>query len=809
MSLHRILSFSALTFPGLIASGISSAASTDRSEQIPASHRGHSVHSASRKPASAENHASDRVLGRKVSDKSLRSGADEAVSVSVRRNVSRGADNIVSRAVAEQFMPGTSVLKVIDRLPGVSFSSTDPMGIDLWGASIYVRGFFQDQLGATLDGIPLNDQTYESNNGLNIVQAAIPDDIERTIVSEGPGGVEVPSTSTLGGTMQFETGDPKDKLGGKVSQSFGSYSSWRTYARIDSGKLNSTGTKFMVAYARNDEGQWNGNGRQFQQQVDAKLVQPIGNDSVMKAFFNWSDLQEWGYPDTSLAMIHTLGWRTPHLYPNYALATAEATAEQNGGYLFPVSDGIIANGDEPFLYDAGQHEIDMTGGLNFDLALTDRLRWRSTIYGTSQTGYYTYSDYATPSADTEASFSEEVWQTRQERYGATTGLQYKIANHTIDSGVWYENNNQSAGLFWYNEPTLGQGAPLKTVGPYDTYGPAFMQGYGFQWNTNNFTYHLQDTWRPLPNLRVTAGFKSMLSTASGGANYNNSDYTGVDALPNGSLTASDAFLPHVGASWNFMKHHEFYFDLAENMRTYQVLPNGVGNSAWSVQDQGAFNDLRRNLSPEKDWVYAVGYRYTSNLIQASLAGYHSDARNRLQAATEGTITDPISTVVPTTVHMNGVDAAVTLTPVKGLAIYNSVSYNHSTYGGNIVTPDQIYYTKGKKIVNYPQFMYKANLSYRWKKLEVHFDVHYYSKRYFSYVNDTSVPGYWLASSGARYDFGQVGFAKNLSVHFDVSNLFNSKYVSMMGQNGNPMSGDYQSLERGAVRQFFGTVSAEF
>lgn len=113
----------------------------------------------------------------------------------------------------EQFTPGTSVLKSADRLPGVSFSSTDPLGIDLWGASIYVRGFFMDQLGVTLDGIPLNDQTYESNNGLNIIQAAISDDIDRSIISEGPGGVAVPSTSTLGGTMQFETGDPKDQLG--------------------------------------------------------------------------------------------------------------------------------------------------------------------------------------------------------------------------------------------------------------------------------------------------------------------------------------------------------------------------------------------------------------------------------------------------------------------------------------------------------------------------------------------------------------------------------------------------------------------
>lgn len=738
-------------------------------------------------------------------DHVVRAGGNETMTISARRVASRGANNVISKAIMAQFTPGTSVLKAIDRLPGVSFSATDPLGIDTWGSSFYVRGFFMDQLGVTLDGIPLNDQTYESNNGLNVVQASIPDDIERSVLSEGPGGVNVPSTSTLGGTLEFETSNPKDKMGSKISQGFGTYSSYRTYVRGDTGVLNSSGTKAFIAYSRSEEGKWMGGGKQFQQQVDAKIVQPVGRNSMIKAFFNWSDLQEWGYQDTSLAMIDTLGWRVPHLYPNYALASAYAM----GTISLPTSDAIEANGDKPYLYDGGQAEVDYTGGLNMDLAITDYLHWKSTLYGTSQTGYYTFSDYSTPSAGTDAPFSEEVWQTRQERYGFTTGLNYRIAHHTIDTGVWLENNNQQADLFWYNEPLLGTGAPLKTVGPYDTYGPAFERGYGFNWHTNNFTYHLEDTWKPLRNVRLAAGFKSMLATTSGGANYNNPTYTDANALPNGSMTASSAFLPHAGASWYFLPHHELYFDLAENMRTYQVLPNGIGNSLWSVQDQATFNQLRHTVKPERDWVYAIGYRYTDRYVQASLAGYHDDASHRLQAATGGTITSPISSVAQTSVHINGVDVALTLTPLVGLTLYNSVSYNHSTYGGNIQAEEEVYHTKGKKVVNYPQFMYKSNLSYHWKGLESHFDVHYYSKRFFSYTNDTSVSGYWITSAGTRYNIGNYSFARNVTIDFNVYNLLNSKYISMMGQNGNPMSGDYQSLERGSPRQFFGTISTEF
>ncbi|GBR52170.1 TonB-dependent receptor [Neokomagataea thailandica NBRC 106555] len=737
---------------------------------------------------------------------SITANSSENVSVTVSRFASHGADNVISKAIMAQFTPGINPLKVADRLPGVSFSSTDPLGIDTWGTSIYVRGFFMDQLGVTLDGIPLEEQIYQSVMGVNIIQAAISDDISRTTVSEGPGGVNVPSTSTLGGTLQFETSDPANKVGAKVSQGFGSYGSFRTYVRGDTGKLNASGTKAMVAYSRSDEKLWVGGGDQFQQQVDAKIVQPIGQNSNVKVFFNWSQLAEWGYQDQSLSILNGLGWRVSHLYPNYTQAYEYGL----GNTSLPTTPAIEANGQSPYLYDGGQAEVDYTGGLNFDIALNDRLHWLSVVYGQSDTGHYTYSDYGTPSADTEAPFSEEVWQTRQERYGAVSSLRYEADHHTIDTGVWFENNDQQSGLFWYNEPTLGQGAPLKTVGPYTTYGAAFKQGYGFQWHTNNFTYHLEDTWHPLHNLRVVAGFKSMVATTVGGAQYNNPDFTGADNLAVGGLTASSAFLPHVGANWHFLPEHELYFDVAENMRSYQVQPyGGVGASPWSVQDQTTFLQLRKTIKPEKDWVYAVGYRYNGKYAQGSLAGYHADANNRLQAATAGTITNPVSTVVSSTVHINGVDAALTLTPIKGLALYNSVSYNHATYGSNFALENSGMTTQGKRLVNYPEFMYKANLSYTWKGLETHFDVHYYSKRYFSYTNDTSVPGYWLASTGARWNVGKVGFIKNLMFDFNIYNLMNSKYISMMGENGNPMSGDYQSLERGSIRQYFGTVSAQF
>ncbi|MFT5535559.1 MAG: iron complex outermembrane receptor protein, partial [Candidatus Paceibacteria bacterium] len=68
-------------------------------------------------------------------------------------------------------VPGTSPLKTLEKLPGVSFQSADPFGAYEWSTRFSVRGFNQNQMGFTLDGIPLGDMSYGNNNGLHISRA--------------------------------------------------------------------------------------------------------------------------------------------------------------------------------------------------------------------------------------------------------------------------------------------------------------------------------------------------------------------------------------------------------------------------------------------------------------------------------------------------------------------------------------------------------------------------------------------------------------------------------------------------------------
>ncbi|MBO1325518.1 TonB-dependent receptor [Acetobacter sp. TBRC 12305] len=703
-----------------------------------------------------------------------------------------------------EFTSGTSPFKILaTTTPGVNFTTSDALGLDTWANSMYLRGFDQSQIGVTLDGIPLGDQSFLKYNGLDINSAITQDNISAMSLSQGAGALDLPSVTALGGGLRFFSSDPSEKAGGRVSQMFGSYDTYRTYVRADSGALNSTGTKFFVSYARSSTQKWRGAGEQFQQQVNAKLVQPIGQDSKITALFDWSDLSEFSYSDLSLDIINHLGMNIDSYYPNYTAAYKAAQGIYPPGYNTTKSPKDVS------YYDAGQVEKDFLGGLNFDFALTSRLRWQSVAYAQSTSEFGTYGNPYVPSPGTGAPLSEQVQNPVTHRYGFTSGLQYAINRHTISSGIWYENVGWTNKRVYYNEPALGQGAPLLTTGPWNTYGPAFAERWGQNFNTNTFQYYLQDVYRVLPNLSFRAGFKSLLVTTAGGGNYNNPVINKEPSIPSGSLTSAAAFLPHFAGNWTFLKNHELYFDISENMRAYTYSSYGKP-CVWCAGDQPTFLAEQKKLRPERDWVYQLGYRYTSEFLVASLSLYRVNFYNRLAQLASGNRLDPQNTVSNVgSVTQNGIDAGVTLHPVKHLSIFNSVSYNHSVYDDNITSSNVVYSVKGKKLVGYPSWMYKTSVSYDINDVNMHFDANYVGKRYFSYVNDTSVPAYWVANTGLSYTFRHYRPLKGLKISFNVYNLFNERYISTLGENGFPLSGDLASMFIGAPRQFFGTLDYHF
>jgi iron complex outermembrane receptor protein len=205
--------------------------------------------------------------------------------------------------------PGTSPIQSIAQLPSVNFQAADPYGSYEWAVRISVRGFNQNQLGFTLDDIPLGDMSYGNWNGLHISRAIIDENVGRVVLSQGTGALETASTSNLGGTLQFYSADPSDTRSFHLSQSFGSFSAARTFARFESGLLPGH-SKFYLTGAYQLSDKWRGHGDIGQNywQLNGKFVHYVGNSGVLSVFGNVGDRREVDYQDVNKIWTRKLGY---------------------------------------------------------------------------------------------------------------------------------------------------------------------------------------------------------------------------------------------------------------------------------------------------------------------------------------------------------------------------------------------------------------------------------------------------------------------------------------------------------------------
>src|SRR5579859_5228311 len=200
------------------------------------------------------------------------SAADSEISTIVVTDTkaTRSSVDLGSAEIQTQ-LPGINPLKAIETLPGVVFMTADPWGANEQNESLYIHGFNSQQLGYTLDGVPLGDANYGEWNGLGVARATISENVGRVNLATGAGALGTASTSNLGGVVETFTSDPAKAFGGQLNQTFGSDSAFRTFARLDTGNIGFNSYAF-VSYLHQDQKAWDFDGHQKGDQVNAKFV---------------------------------------------------------------------------------------------------------------------------------------------------------------------------------------------------------------------------------------------------------------------------------------------------------------------------------------------------------------------------------------------------------------------------------------------------------------------------------------------------------------------------------------------------------
>ncbi len=730
------------------------------------------------------------------------------------RGQTRQQASITAAAIAVE-APGTSPLKAIERLPGVSFQSADAFGNYEWSARIVLRSFNQNQLGFTLDGVPLGDMSYGNHNGLHISRAVISENVGRVDVAQGSGALGTASTSNLGGTVQFNTRRPADVFGLDVAGTYGSEDTLRGFIRLDSGAFGPADTALSLSYVDHSMDKWKGVGEQNQKQINFNLVQPIGAGEIT-GFINHSERRENDYQDLSLAQIARLGRDFDNISDNYNLAvriadiannrgdTGAAVTNPAAGTVYPTP---IQTVDDAY-FDAAGLRDDTIGALTISYPITDAFSVSLTGYGHTNKGQglwwtpYVGTPVGAPDQNGAAiaipsPISVRTTEYDMDRKGAFGSANLDLGAHAIEAGFWLEQNDFNHARRFY-----GLGRAANTRSSLEFLENPFFTQWQYEFETETRLFYVQDTWSVTDALTVFGGFKSL--------SVENTARTLVGPNKTGSIKAEDNFLPQVGATYDVSEDQQLFVSYSENIRAFESSNTGGPFSASAA----GFAALRTTLQPETSRTIEAGWRFRFDQLQGSLAVYNVEFEDRLLSVALGAPIQGLGNGIQNvgSVQSRGFEAAAVWSFNDDWSAFGSFSYNDSTYEDDVRNGvgALVAATAGKTVVNTPETLFRAELAYDDGSLFGTLAAAYTGERFSSYLNDESVDGYTLVELTAGYRVVDTGsLLDGTEIQFNVTNLLDEDHISTVGSGGFSNGAGGQTFLPGAPRQAFVTLRRHF
>ena len=722
---------------------------------------------------------------------------DDDVIVVFGRGLSRQVQELDTKELTI-LAPGTSPLKAIQKLPSVNFQSADAFGAYEWSQRVSIRSFNSQQLGYTLDGIPLGDASYGNTNGLHISRAIIPENIRLTRVSQGAGSLGTQATNNLGGTLEFLSRDPSKIFALDLDGTYGSNDTLRGFVRLDSGNVSGLAASASYAYLTSDK--WKGTGIQRQHMVNGKATADLGAARLIGTF-NFSDRAEQDYQDLSLEMVDRLGYDWDNLTHDYPLAVLIADIAANrgdsgatpsnpaAGTVYPAP---FASVDDSY-YDASGLRRDYLASLGLEIPLGQAVSF-------DFKGYYHKNDgqglWVTPYTPSPSGVPISIRSSEydMDRKGVFGSVRGDVGANQLRAGAWYEKNDFNLARRFYGYADRAR--PDRHVTEFQS--DPFLTQWEFDYDTRTLQYFVEDVISFGP-AKITLGWKGWKVT-------NKASPVIKGPFAEGEFEFADWFQPHVGGTVELSRRLELFGGFTQVTRAFtsSAFSGPFGTS------QAGFDAIKDTVKPEKSDTYELGARFNSRKFKGVAAVYYVDFRNRLIGLRTGAgiIGNPAVLQNVGSVRSYGVELAGEAKVTRALSLYATYSYNDATYRDDVVNGvgTVVAATSGKRVVDTPEHMIKGEIGYDDGALFGRVGANYMGRRYFTYENDQSVPGRTIVDASLGYRFGG-GMMRNLEIQLNATNLFDKKYLATINSNGFSNRGDQQTLLTGAPRQFFVTLRA--
>ena len=670
----------------------------------------------------------------------------------------KGRSTVTKEALDKQTATGNAIDK-LKYTPGLNISSEDNTGLS--GFRFTMRGMNSDQVGMSVDGMPINDS---GNYALYSNLLGDPENLDQIFVTQGASESDGPHIGSSGGNIGIVTLRPTKETGAFVKQIVGSNATRKTFARLNTGEVNGLSNWLSASHTEGD--MWRGSGAVRADKVEWNSFFDAGNGNTANLILKYHEQDNNSYSQLTKAQFQQNG-RKYDPYP------ATPTVGGNGKY-----NSYYALAQNPFQT--------FTAVLNTQFKLADNLALSVIPYyfwgngsgvgsssyalnrGSNQGGVFDLGNLPTAAQyNADGTPNSGVYyrpsRTQTWRPGITTKLTWDLGDHSLQLGYWYERARQSQ-----TQPFI----PLKSNGkPVDTWpdsNSAVVDANGNQvQGRDRFTVTpaqkvwAQDTWYINPDWTFIAGLAYM-NVERDGTNHGS-----LNEQPEKRNQTYNKLLPNAGLKYQLDERDQLFYSLSRNMRVPQN---------YALYDKGAGSI---DLEPETSWNHELGWRYSGDDMTLAATLFYMDFKNRQVSSKD----------------INGDSADINVGAVtnkglelewSGLLPHHFNYYTSYTYTKAEQQDDMTVYnagraillpTSGKQFANVPKNMLAANIGYDDGRFYGTLGGKYTSKLYGDLTNDEAISARTVFNLGAGiYLPVDKKVVKDATLRLNVDNLFDKKYL---------------------------------
>lgn len=727
------------------------------------------------------------VTGRRVSE------ASEAIGENhVSNTVGITRDALLSAPA------GISGLKMLEQLPGFNVQTDGALGLYEFGNSVQSRAFNLDQIGFIVDGVPTGRS--DVFGGSPVFRYVDNENLASVLASVGAGDVSLPSYSSLGPVIQYNSIAPQDRLGAFASQSFGDYNLKRTFIRLSSGAIGPV--KAFVSRTKLTSDLWRGAGTVNREHWEAMIHADLGGTSYLRLKFVSNDFKDYDSPTLTRAQENCV--------PGAANVDAAGRCGRNFGFV----------GDLPALLAKSPPTVAGIPYSNSNLinlyTLNINIRKDRLYAGTLHLGvadnfsvdfvpYYEDKSGEGVSPDTYANSNTRYLAERAvglpvtapkgtqygrsgvggDRYGLTTTLHWNLGASHLTAGLWAENDTYNRTQRRYNTV---DGSPASAPNLSEV---VFLRR-DYRSERDTIQVFVKDTFDLIDDkLTLDAGIKGLsLDYRQRGYRDYNDYYRVVGGVPvagygpkSNTAHYEDLFLPMAGLLYRFTGRSQAFASYAQQM----ALPKGM-DDIFAVALNGSA-DVVPAPAPERSENFELGIRTNQPEFFGSLALYYTRFKNRI-AATSAPLAG--STILESffqnvgRARAYGVEFAGTYKPAflnRHAYVNINATYNDAKFQDNFLNGATTVLTAGKYLPDSAKWVVSGGLTVEpasW--LVANLSGKYTSSRWSTLDNTTgsSVPAFTVFSAYADIGDGlTIGPVKNLKVRVNVDNLFDKDAISFV------------------------------